>query len=291
MNPPKSTEIVFALTLLLLSCSKQEQKPIDLLTFPLKGEVVAIDTVAHRLTVSHEEIPNYMDAMTMPFKVKNLNLMRSVHIGDSIQAVLAVSRTESWLDTFTVVGKGEPPNPTLTEGTILARMFKEGETLPSVELTNQDGKKIYINNFRGKVLALTFIYTRCPLPDFCIRMTNYFSRVQKMLSTDKSLDGKWHLLSISFDPKVDSPRVLRNYGKSYNADFTSWDFLTADKATISTLTDGFGLSVADDEGGLLQHTLRTAILDRDGKIVKIIKGNEWTPDEVVGEIKKLTIVD
>lgn len=291
MNPPKSTEIVFALTLLLLSCSKQEQKPIDLLTFPLKGEVVAIDTVAHRLTVSHEEIPNYMDAMTMPFKVKNLNLMRSVHIGDSIQAVLAVSRTESWLDTFTVVGKGEPPNPTLTEGTILARMFKEGETLPSVELTNQDGKKIYINNFRGKVLALTFIYTRCPLPDFCIRMTNYFSRVQKMLSTDKSLDGKWHLLSISFDPKVDSPMVLRNYGKSYNADFTSWDFLTADKATISTLTDGFGLSVADDEGGLLQHTLRTAILDRDGKIVKIIKGNEWTPDEVVGEIKKLTIVD
>ena len=291
MNPPKSTEIVFALTLLLLSCSKQEQKPIDLLTFPLKGEVVAIDTVAHRLTVSHEEIPNYMDAMTMPFKVKNLNLMRSVHIGDSIQAVLAVSRTESWLDTFTVVGKGEPPNPTLTEGTILARMFKEGETLPSVELTNQDGKKIYINNFRGKVLALTFIYTRCPLPDFCIRMTNYFSRVQKMLSTDKSLEGKWHLLSISFDPKVDSPRVLRNYGKSYNADFTSWDFLTADKATISTLTDGFGLSVADDEGGLLQHTLRTAILDRDGKIVKIIKGNEWTPDEVVGEIKKLTIVD
>lgn len=291
MNPPKSTEIVFALTLLLLSCSKQEQKPIDLLTFPLKGEVVAIDTVTHRLTVSHEEIPNYMDAMTMPFKVKNLNLMRSVHIGDSIQAVLAVSRTESWLDTFTVVGKGEPPNPTLTEGTILARMFKEGETLPSVELTNQDGKKIYINNFRGKVLALTFIYTRCPLPDFCIRMTNYFSRVQKMLSTDKSLDGKWHLLSISFDPKVDSPMVLRNYGKSYNADFTSWDFLTADKATISTLTDGFGLSVADDEGGLLQHTLRTAILDRDGKIVKIIKGNEWTPDEVVGEIKKLTIVD
>ncbi len=281
--------IVFSSTLLLLSCSKQEQKPVDLVTFPLKGEVVAIDTVKQRLTVSHEEIPNYMDAMTMPFKVKNPGLLKSVHVGDSIQAVLAVSRTESWLDTFTITGKGEPPNPKLTEETILAKIFKEGETLPSVELTNQDGKKVYVNNFKGKVLALTFIYTRCPLPDFCIRMSNHFARIQKTLGMDKSLTGKWHLLSISFDPKVDSPKVLKNYGKSYSADFTTWDFVTADKAAISRLTDGFGLSVADDEGGLLQHTLRTAILDQGGRIVKIIRGNEWTPDEVVSEVKKLII--
>ena len=291
MRLPEVFRVPAILSLLILSCARQEQKPIDLVTFPLKGEVVAIDTVKHRLTVSHEEIPNYMEAMTMPFKVKSVALLRSVHIGDSIQAVLAVSRTESWLDTLTVVGKGDAPNPTLTEGTILARMFEEGETLPHVVLTNQDGKSIYIDNFRGKVVALTFIYTRCPLPDFCIRMTSYFSKIQKRLSADKSLDGKWHLLSISFDPKVDSPAVLKKYGRSYDADFRSWDFVTADKASISALTDGFGLSVADDEGGLLQHTLRTAILDKDGKIVKIIKGNEWTPDEVVGEIKKLTIGD
>lgn len=280
---------VFVSCFLILSCSKQEHKPVDLVTFPLKGEVVAIDTVKHRLMVSHEEIPNYMDAMTMPFKVKNLELLKSVHVGDSIQAVLAVSRTESWLDTFTITGKGEPPNPKLTEETILSKLFREGETLPSVELTNQDGKKVYVDNFKGKVVALTFIYTRCPLPDFCIRMSNHFARIQKALGMDKSLSGKWHLLSISFDPKFDSPKVLKNYGKAYNADFTTWDFVTADKATISRLTDGFGLSVADDEGGLLQHTLRTAILDREGRIVKILKGNEWTPDEVVSEVKKLII--
>lgn len=291
MRRPGIQTIAFIVSLLILSCSKQEQKPVDLVTFPLKGEVVAIDTVKHRLTVSHEEIPNYMDAMTMPFKVKNFDLLKSVQIGDSIQAVLAVSRTESWLDTFTVTGKGEPPNQTLTEGTILARMFNEGETLPAVELTNQDGKKIYLNNFKGKVLALTFIYTRCPLPDFCIRMTNHFSKIQKSLNADKSVQGKWHLFSVSFDPKVDSPKVLKNYGKSYNADFSTWDFVTADRSTITKLTDGFDLSVADDEGGLLQHTLRTVILDREGRIVKVIKGNEWTPDEVVSEMKKLTTVD
>ncbi|MBM2839617.1 MAG: electron transport protein SCO1/SenC, partial [Bacteroidetes bacterium] len=167
----KSSFLFISSCLWLISCSKQEQKPTDLVTFPLKGEVVAIDTVKHRLTVSHEEIPNYMMAMTMPFKVKNVDLLKAVQIGDTIQGVLAVSRTESWLETFTVSGKGEPPSSELTEGTILARVLKEGGSLPAVELANQDGKKIYLSNFKGEAVAITFIYTRCPLPDFCILMS------------------------------------------------------------------------------------------------------------------------
>lgn len=270
----------------LLSCSKQEQKPTDLVTFPLKGEVVAIDTVKRRLTISHEEIPNYMDAMTMPFKVKNLDLLKSVQVGDTILGVLAVSRTESWLETFTVTGKGEPPSTQLTEGTILARMFKEGEPLPAVELTNQDGKKIYLNNFRGKTVVLTFIYTRCPLPDFCILMSNHFAKVQRSLTKDKSLDGTWHLISVSFDPMFDTPKVLKEYGNTYKADFTTWDFVTSDQVTIMKLTDGLGLSLSDDEGGLIAHNLRTVVLDKDGKLVKVINGNEWTPEEIVDLMKK-----
>ncbi len=277
---------LLALCLLFLSCSKQEQKPTDLVTFPLKGEVVAIDTAKHRLTVSHEEIPNYMDAMTMPFKVKNRELLMSVQVGDTIQGVLAVSRTESWLETFTVTGKGEPPSSQLTEGTILARMFKEGDPLPNVELTNQDGKKVYFSNFKGKAVALTFIYTRCPLPDFCIRMSNHFAKIQKMLSKDRSLDGTWHLISVSFDPKFDTPKVLKEYGRSYGADFATWDFVTADQPTIIKLADGLGLSLSDDEGGLIAHNLRTILLDKDGRIAKVIQGNEWEPEEVVELMKK-----
>jgi protein SCO1/2 len=195
-----------------------------------------------------------------------------------------VSRTESWLDTLVVVGKGAPPSTTLTEGTILARIFKEGDRLPPVELTNQDGKKISLGSFRGQAVALTFIYTRCPLPDFCIRMSNHFSKTQKTLSKDDALDGKWHLLSVSFDPKFDSPKVLKNYGKSYDADFSTWDFVTADQASITRLGDGLGLSVTDDEGGLLAHNLRTVVLDKDGKIVKVIEGNEWKPEDLVEAI-------
>jgi protein SCO1/2 len=228
-----------------------------------------------------------MDAMTMPFKVKNLELLKSVQVGDSIQGVLAVSRTESWLETFTVIGKGEPPTTRLTEETILARMFKEGESIPSVELTNQDGKKIRFGDFRGKAVAFTFVYTRCPLPDFCIRMSNHFAKIQKTLSRDKSLDGKWHLISISFDPKFDSPKVLKNYGQSYRADFATWDFVTGDQATIMKLADGLGLSIADDEGGLIAHNLRTVLLDEEGKIVKVINGNEWMPEDVVEAMKKI----
>lgn len=280
-----STLLVF-LTFLLLSCSRQEQKATELVTFPLRGEVVAIDTVKHKLMVAHEEIPNYMDAMTMPFKVKNLELLKSVQIGDSIQGVLAVSRTESWLETFTVTGKGEPPTARMTEETILARMFKEGESLPAIEVTNQGGRKIRFSDFKGKALALTFVYTRCPLPDFCIRMSNHFAKVQRLLAKDKSLDGKWHLISISFDPKFDTPKVLKNYGQSYSADFLTWDFVTADQATITKLTDGFGLSFSDDEGGLIAHNLRTVLLDKEGKIMKVISGNEWMPDELVDAMKK-----
>jgi len=278
---------IISSVLWFLSCSKQEPKPTDLVTFPLKGEVVAVDTVKHKLMVSHEEIPNYMDAMTMPFKVKNLELLKTVHVGDSIQGVLAVSRTESWLEAFTVIGKGEPPTTRLTEETILARMFKEGESMPAVELTNQDGKKIHFGDFRGMAVAFTFIYTRCPLPDFCIRMSNHFAKIQKLLSKDKSLDGKWHLISISFDPKFDTPKVLKNYGQSYRADFATWDFVAGDQPTIMKLADGLGLSLADDEGGLIAHNLRTVLLDKEGKIVKVINGNEWMPQEVVEAMKKI----
>lgn len=279
---------LFSVSLILLTgCSKREEKQTDLTTFRLKGEVVAIDTMKRKLTIAHEEIPDYMDAMTMPFKVKNPDLLRSVHVGDSIQGVLAVSRTESWLDTFAIIGKGGETRITLSEETILARMFKEGERLPPVELTNQDGKKVYFSDFKGKAVAFTFIYTRCPLPDFCIRMSEYFASIQKSLRKNNGITGKWHLISASFDPKFDTPAVLKSYGQSYHADFASWDFVTADEGTIMKLADGLGLSISDDEGGLIAHNLRTVLLDKEGRIVRIINGNEWSKADVAAELEGL----
>jgi protein SCO1/2 len=280
-----SIVLALLLSVLFLSCSKKEQKETDLVTFPLKGEVVDVDTTTMRITISHEEIPNYMMAMTMPFRVKNKALIKNVQIGDSVQGTLAVSRVESWLETLTVIGKSDAPDTKMAEGSILARVFKIGDTLPNDPLTNQDNQQIHFSDFKGKAIALTFVYTRCPLPDFCIRMSEHFAKLQKTLNADKSLNGKWHLITISFDPAFDTPKVLKEYGKTYTADFTTWDFVTAPEQTIMKLADGLGLTLATDEG-LITHNLRTVLLDKNGQLAKVMNGNEWKPEEVVDLMKK-----
>ncbi len=281
---------ILHLTFFIPACTKQEQKQTDLVTFPLKGEVVEIDSAKNRVMIAHEEIPNYMMAMTMPFKVKNPALLRGLNVGDTINGTLAVSRTESWLEALTVVGKGEAPDPQLVAGAITARMLKTGDELPNDVYLNQDGRRIRFSDFKGKAVAITFIYSRCPLPDYCILMSNNFDKLQKLLAKETSLNGKWHLITISFDPKFDSPKVMKEYGKSYNADFSTWDFFTDPDTTgrtIMKLADGLGLTYENDEGALIAHNLRTVVLDQKGFIAKVIKGNEWKADDLLLDMKSV----
>jgi protein SCO1/2 len=275
---------LIVLILMIAGCSRQEPQETELVTFPLKGRVVSLDTTAQRIMIAHEEIPNYMMAMTMPFKVKNPALMEGLVPGDSVVATLAVSHTESWLETVQKVSGTEPVEVLSADDILLARLFKVGDVIPDNALTNQSGKRIRFSDFRGKVVALTFVYTRCPLPDFCLRMSDHFARLQKALKKDPALNGKWHLVTISFDPKFDTPKVLRSYAESYNADLSTWDFATDSVATITKFTDGFGLSFAAEQG-LITHNLRTVVIDRNGAIREILKGNEWTVDQLEHSMK------
>lgn len=287
---PLSIPIALSLSLLLFSCATEEQKKTDIVTFALRGEIVQIDTARNRLTVAHEEIPNYMMAMTMPFKVKDPSLLRGLRVGDTIHATLAVSRTESWLEAITVAGRGEPPDPQLVAGAIMARMLKPGDQLPNDAFLNQDGRFVRFSDYRSKAVAITFIYTRCPLPDFCILMSNNFGKIQRLLKKDPTLNQRWQLVTISFDPRFDTPKVLKDYGKNYGADFATWDFLTDQDTsgrTVMKLADGLGLTYENDEGGLIAHNLRTVLLDRKGRITKVIQGNEWKVEEVAEELRKL----
>ncbi|HAL56020.1 MAG TPA: electron transporter SenC [Bacteroidetes bacterium] len=282
--------LAFALLLVLVSCTTREDgqnKQTDLVTFALKGEVVSLDPSARRMTIAHEEIPNYMKAMIMPFKVKDSTLFVGVEVGDSVQGTLAVSRTESWIENLAVIGKGEAP-PLSAGDVVFKRLFKEGRPMPEFTFTNQDGKRIKFSDFKGKVLAFTFVYTRCPLPDFCIRMSDHFAKVQKALAKERSLQSSWYLLTISFDPEFDTPAVLKKYGQTYGADFSTWDFATGDSASIRRLADGLDLTLQNDEGGLIAHNLRTVLLDPKGNLSKIFKGNEWSPEDVLAEIRKLS---
>lgn len=271
---------------MLAGCSR-DQKETELVTFDLRGQVVSIDYNKHRIVIDHEEIPNYMMAMTMPFTVKDTTLLYKVEPGDSVLGTLAVSRSESWLETLGVVGKGEPPRVS-AEDVMFRRVYKTGDVLPDFSFVNQQGKRIRFSDYRGKVVAITFIYSRCPLPDFCIRMSNYFAQIQKALSRDLSLEGRWHLITISFDPKFDTPAVLQEYGRSYDADFRTWDFATDSMKTIQKIADGLGLVQQDDEGGMISHNLRTAVLDSEGRLVNLLIGNEWKPRDLE-EILRVTI--
>ncbi len=276
--------------LLLASCSgKKENEQTDLVTFPIRGEVVSVDTTKMRVTLSHEEIPDFMARMTMPFKVKNPALIIELVPGDSVQGTLAVSRTESWLATLTVTGSGVPPEVLDADGLNMRRLIRAGDALPNLRFLNQDGKSVRFSDFRGQAFALTFIYTRCPLPEFCIRMSDYFNKVQKKLKQKPELTN-WQLVTVSFDPVFDRPPVLKEYGMTYAADFTRWSFLTdpdTSGRTVLALADGFDLTYEDDEGPLIAHNLRTVLVDTEGKLVEVVKDNEWKPEEIVEKLEEI----
>lgn len=284
----KNLPLCVLLLLQLSGCiRKQENQTTEVTTFPLKGEVVRVMPDEHRIMIAHGEIPNYMKAMTMPFKVKDTTFLSLVNPGDSVVATLAVSRTESWLATISVLGTGTAPKVLTGNEILFKQLYKEGEPIPDVTFINQDKKSIRLGSYKGKVLALTFIYTRCPLPDFCIRMSNNFAKIQRSLKQDASLKGKWHLFSITFDPDFDRPNILKGYGKTYDADFSDWDFLITDKKSLEKIADGFDLTYQPDEGGLIAHTLRTVLIDKNGNLVTVLKGNDWTSDEVANQIREL----
>jgi len=276
-----------AVLFLLSSCGKDEKKQTDIVTFPVKGEVVRIDPSLKRVSIAHEEIPNYMGAMTMSFKVKDSTLLAGMSVGDSVQGTLAVSRSESWLETIAVSGKGEPVAERLAHDIRIARLFRAGSPLPEIEFTNQDSKPMRLGDLRGKVVAMTFIYTRCPLPDYCIRMSNYFARIERALKKEAALANKWHLLSITFDTKHDTPEVLRKYGMNYKANFADWSFVTGTAQTIRRITDGFDMIIQTSEGGLIDHNLMTVLLDTKGNLVETFDSNQWNPEDEAKRMKEL----
>lgn len=275
-----SIRIFLLLAFLLTGCG-QTKKQTDLVTFEVKGVVVSVNYTKHRIIIDHEEIPDYMMAMTMSFKVKDTTLLYRVEPGDSVQGTLAVSRSESWLETLSVISRGEEPvNPASAADRIFRRIYKVGDRIPDFSFVNHDAQRVRLSDYRGKVIAVTFIYSRCPLPDFCIRMSDNFARLQKSLSKDARLKNKWHLLTVSFDPAFDTPPVLKRYGKAYGADLATWDFVTDSVKTIQEFADGLELIQEEDEGGLIAHNLRTAVIDPTGALAAVFKGNEWTVKEL-----------
>jgi protein SCO1/2 len=251
------------------------------------GKVVEVDPANRKVTIDHEEIPGFMPAMTMPFVVleKDAALLREVSPGDEITATLVVPDSRYWLEDLVIVRKGTP-DPNRRPAAQLHEPHP-GDAVPDVALVDQDGQPFRLADHRGKALALTFVFTRCPLPDFCPLMMRNFQAVHAALTKDPALAGRTHLLTVSFDTQHDTPDVLRAYGKPFQktaTPFTHWTLATGKDEAIRGLGGALGLDYVEEDRSFT-HNLRTAVLGPDGKLRRLFGGNEWTPEELVAELK------
>ncbi|MGB7220029.1 MAG: SCO family protein [Vicinamibacterales bacterium] len=254
-------------------------------TFALKGQILSIASDRQQAVVKHDEIKDFMPAMTMPYKVRE-RWPDSIAPGDLIEATLVVVSNDAYLIDVKRVGAApleKAPVPSASSG---FELLRPGEVVPDGSFLDQDGQKRTFSSFKGSILAITFIYTQCPLPDFCPLMDRHFVSVQQAAKTDPSL-RKVHLLSVSIDPLADTPPVLKKHAGELKADPSRWTFLTGDRDDIDQFGSRFGLSVsrALDDPLNITHNLRTVIVDAEGKLVKMYTGNEWTPAQVVADLK------
>jgi len=277
----------------LISSSSNSAKNIKQ-AFEVKGIVRKISENENTVHIEHEEIPNYMGAMTMPFLVRDKNVFEIIRKGDEIKFELNVTDKESWIEQIDVVLrpkreqlsiKNEPTNSLTLEE---IEPLRVGDELPNYSLINQENKKIQLTSFRGRILVFTFMYTRCPIPDFCPRMSAFSREVYDSLK-DININKDWHLLSISFDPDFDTPEILKNYSKAFSSDLKKWSFVTGNTSVIDEMISRFGIIVRRPKASITDwdHNLRTVIVDPNGVIQTIYIGNSWTPETLVQDLKRM----
>jgi protein SCO1/2 len=256
--------------------------------YHVRGVIVSTDAAKGQVTLDTEAIPGFMEAMTMPYTLKNPGIISELHPGDTITATLLASSNSDLIDQVVVVGQAKadyvPP--------VQYRPLTAGESVPDFHLLNQNGRIIHLSQFRGKVLLITFIYTRCPLADYCPRMSRNFAEIDKALTADPSLYSKTHLLSVSFDPSYDTPAVLRSYGGAYTGKYTQetfahWDFAAPPKEELPKVLNFFLVGVTPGENHTLTHSLSTIVITPDGKIYKWYPTNDWSPQQLLADVKQL----
>lgn len=264
--------------LLLVACGPSHQATKQ---YQLTGTVVSIDRPGLSLVINGDAVPGFMGAMAMPYKVKNAAELNSLVPGDSIAAVIVMQKNDYWLENIQVTKHSNKP-PVPAAGLHLP---SSGDAVPNFELVNQNDKHITLNQYRGKVLLVTFIYTRCPFPDYCPRVTGEFAEVNRELEADPALSNKTHLLSVSFDPQHDTPAVLRKYGlgwigKNQPQSFSHWEFAVPQPEQLLKMANFFGLSY-NDAGGVINHSLSTAVIGANGRIFSWYHGTDWQVSNLV----------
>jgi protein SCO1 len=284
--------LLVVLQLCLSACGSKPDAPAasgSAKQYEIKGKVVSVNKSEHKVTIDHEAIPGYMEKMTMEFSLYDDWVYSELAPGVLIQATLVVDGDRSWLQNPIVTKVSDPSQVGKSEESGIEP--GAGTEVPDFALVNQDNKKVHFKQYRGRSLLVTFIYTRCPLPDYCPLMSENFAQIKKELEKNQRLKNKTHLLSISIDPEYDKPQVLREYGARYLGSkkgdtFKQWEFATGSAEQVKDVAKFFGLNYWPEKNQVI-HGLRTAIITPDGKVFKVYRGNDWTPDEVLKDIEKM----
>ena len=252
--------------------------------YELRGQVLAVHPEQQRITVKHEDIVGFMPAMTMAFRVERREEFEARVPGELIRATLVVGDGEVHLEDVTRTGEAplaETPPRTFD-------LVEQGEAVPDEPFVDQRGASTRLSDWRGQAVAITFIYTRCPLPDFCPRMDGHFAAVRDLVEQDPAFRGRVRLVSVSFDPDYDRPRVLAAHAKRVGADGATWRFVTGDREDIDRFASRFGVSVIREGQAAadIVHNLRTAVIDPAGRLATVLGGNDWTPAELAEALRK-----
>jgi protein SCO1/2 len=253
--------------------------------YEVRGQILGVDPQKQEVLMRHEDIEGFMPAMTMPYRVQDPALLEGKQPGDLVTATLIVEEVSGYLSTLTTTGRAPldapPAGPLITD----ADLLKDGDVVPDQALVDQTRTPRPMTSLRGHRVALTFIYTRCPLPDFCPLMDKQFAQLQQEIKANPVL-ADVRLISVTLDPEFDTPAVLGRHAKALGADSGRWHFLTGERDEVLAFAKRFGV-VAEpgDAAAPVVHNLRTAVVDAQGRLVRAYSGSDWTPAQLVADLK------
>lgn len=284
----RSLLLALVFPLVVVGCGRPEKTDAGARHYEVRGVVRGFAPDRTTIDIEHEDIPGFMPSMTMPFIARDPEDIASLTLRDGIAFRLVVTDKDALVDNIRKINASEvrlpQTSPAATpQGTNASSRLKEGDVMPVFSLTNEKGEKINGETYGGKPFVITFIFTRCPMPTFCPRMSKNFAELQKAIKSGGGPLADAKLLGITIDPQNDTPAVLKEYGQSLGADPRIWNFATADPADIANLTKPFAVQITP-EAGTISHGLATALISRDGKILKLWRGNGWTPEEVIAAL-------
>jgi protein SCO1/2 len=276
-----SALLLVAASVLVAACARAEPPR----RYELKGQVLGVNPDRRELTVKHEDIVGFMPGMTMSFPVASPALLEGREPGELITATLEVDDAQGRLVAITRTGLAPLPD-NANEIAMATGLLEEGDEVPDAAFVDQDDRRRAFAEWRGSLTVVTFIYTSCPVPNFCPLMDQNFATLQGAIKEDPVLRGQVKLVSISFDPEKDTPAVLAAHAARRKADPAIWTFLTGDRHTIDRFAGRFGVGIMRPETpGEIVHNLRTTLIGRDGKVLKIYSGSDWTPGVVLTDLR------